>query len=1258
MVYLSLGYASKSQTIDITQPQVGGIAPPSGSVVAGITSGSPWLTNSQIPNKPSLVSIQRIIGTNLTEATYTSADPEHYTFLNNLSVIANEMRFFHLMDKDYLSGQTPTSLPDACASNLGAFTGGINCDGGGYTSMLNAFQNYKSIAAVTLNKDLYVNHSILKSFPDTWYTIEQWGGSFNNSTPGIATVTNIQQNARNYAKAFARSYCPDASHCIVKVLEVGNEPWGEPSWAGYREIFKGFCLGLQDIYGTNISGWPMKISIGAMQFFQNETVPINKTQRANLTAENKNKFSSDYAGYMIPAGYEQYISALNTHVYSVNNISYTIPSSTTTYYKEDDFSYIAKEPEASLSSFQKIKNMALWKNSGIFPNLNELNVTEFGWNSEDVTASKYFPPSTSNNQCQCNSPLKSIPLVGNVRTINNSTISDVSTNVTGTDWVYFVKDRTNSLESRGVGQKAQATYLIRSFLLLSRWGINKGFVYQSGDALTDAAYHHTGIISQKITPPNTNIFESTNLNNAFFDQKKKSYFALSKLRNYLGTGSAIAPVSTQKEKHFLYAIKEDSQAYIYVFGTKQPSGNSYIPTEIVAWSPANINDGEQFNIPLYNGVDEYSNTGKFCTRKVSSNNEFIDFTSNHTTNQLTATLSANLNIDASHNLAALQLDNSKNAILLDWNFASSGYTGSWQDATPNKLISEFVSGISGSNINFSKLTAIPVIIPISVPSGCVVNADGTTTGCGNAICTTPASPTVTASQSVSCNAIINLVATCATGTVQWTNYAVGQGTITPPTTANGAIPYSATCSNGTCVSPTSTSTVTVSGCGTTTCPITFNSFIQSTTTAIASCPSNGISYVLKFTANSNQSNLTVSITNLPANGASSQVSSPSGALNYATQTSFNWVIPTVTAGTVYTATMNYCFATPTPVTATYGSCSILSGSGTGCTTPTTPVLTVTPTTITSGQSSTLSATCNVGTASYYNASTSALLPSNIVSPTANTSYYAKCTNGTCVSANSNTVTVNVSSTCTPNAFSTNFLTATSGSKTFYISKNQAPFQSSGTAFDFANNNTVTGCKSIHSTARLVTITSAAENTAIKNVIASSTTSSGSFFIGYNSNASGVWSWLGGSSTYFPSGFSTTATANQATQLVTFTPGWAANGKNATSYFVCEIPCQNGSSSRVSANESVNNDEPETNLFVIYPNPTNDKLTVEYSLLQNQEISFGIIDMTGRTIQSILIDGKAGTHKFTMDVNRILEGSYIIRGISDDKTQARKFIIVR
>ncbi len=487
----------------------------------------------------------------------------------------------------------------------------------------------------------------------------------------------------------------------------------------------------------------MKISVGAMQYFQDVTFEINRTQRGKTNANGqlvdsngnptrssgsygvpingKNIYGSDYAAYMIPQGFEKYLYALNTHQYSAYNIPYT--SAGKTYYKEENFSYIIAHPEDPLSSFQKIKNMALWKNSALFPNIKEANVTEFGWNSESKATTKYFPPSAANQNCNCNSPLKNI-----TGAVWSSVESDISQDNTGADWLYYIGTNNGKLQPKSIGEKAQAAYLIRAYLLLARWGITKGFVYESLDEITNAGYHHTGILG-KTVPDNANKFESTNFNKAIISGPKKAFYALSKLHDFLGKGPVNARTST-KEKHFLYALQEDATAHVYVMGESLGDG-TYKPTEVVAWSPVNINDAEQLNV-IGNGTDDFGQPGQIGTRIKNANNEFVDFTNNHLANQLANPLAISLT-----SLNSMTIDAAQSAYYLDWN--TTDYAGSWKDASPLKVSSTIATIDNTNKFNFSVLTGIPVVIPITMSPGCAINAQGIAVNCarvGTVVCPT------------------------------------------------------------------------------------------------------------------------------------------------------------------------------------------------------------------------------------------------------------------------------------------------------------------------------------------------------------------------------------------------------------------------------------------------------------------------------------------------------------------------------------------
>lgn len=85
---------------------------------------------------------------------------------------------------------------------------------------------------------------------------------------------------------------------------------------------------------------------------------------------------------------------------------------------------------------------------------------------------------------------------------------------------------------------------------------------------------------------------------------------------------------------------------------------------------------------------------------------------------------------------------------------------------------------------------------------------------------------------------------------------------------------------------------------------------------------------------------------------------------------------------------------------------------------------------------------------------------------------------------------------------------------------------------------------------------------------------------------------------------------------------------------------------------------DNSLFTLFPNPANDKLTVNYTLQKEAEINFKIADMMGKSIKDLRIDGKAGTHSHTIDVVEIPIGIYILRAESEGEFQSKKFIIIR
>ncbi len=97
-----------------------------------------------------------------------------------------------------------------------------------------------------------------------------------------------------------------------------------------------------------------------------------------------------------------------------------------------------------------------------------------------------------------------------------------------------------------------------------------------------------------------------------------------------------------------------------------------------------------------------------------------------------------------------------------------------------------------------------------------------------------------------------------------------------------------------------------------------------------------------------------------------------------------------------------------------------------------------------------------------------------------------------------------------------------------------------------------------------------------------------------------------------------------------------------------------------ARQAVEQAVPEETIegLAIFPNPTNDKLTTNFSLAEASKVSFEIIDMQGRNLENYHYKGEAGLHRFIIDVSKLNAGSYILRGLLGNKLEIRKFVVER
>ncbi len=77
---------------------------------------------------------------------------------------------------------------------------------------------------------------------------------------------------------------------------------------------------------------------------------------------------------------------------------------------------------------------------------------------------------------------------------------------------------------------------------------------------------------------------------------------------------------------------------------------------------------------------------------------------------------------------------------------------------------------------------------------------------------------------------------------------------------------------------------------------------------------------------------------------------------------------------------------------------------------------------------------------------------------------------------------------------------------------------------------------------------------------------------------------------------------------------------------------------------------------LYPNPTSETVTVEYSLREKEDVKIGILDNTGKEVNSIINnDCIEGQHTISIDIKTLPSGLYMIQLVSGQNTVARKFV---
>lgn len=92
------------------------------------------------------------------------------------------------------------------------------------------------------------------------------------------------------------------------------------------------------------------------------------------------------------------------------------------------------------------------------------------------------------------------------------------------------------------------------------------------------------------------------------------------------------------------------------------------------------------------------------------------------------------------------------------------------------------------------------------------------------------------------------------------------------------------------------------------------------------------------------------------------------------------------------------------------------------------------------------------------------------------------------------------------------------------------------------------------------------------------------------------------------------------------------------------------------NNSITTLDKKLATFNIYPNPANDYIDINYELNNMSNISIEIIDLNGKTIQTILHEKQQGLINIQVNTQNLKSGNYLVRMNSGGKTMVRKVTI--
>lgn len=336
------------------------------ATMTGTILAQSWLqphTQINLPNAPAKATLSELISAN-------GGNSIGMTQMPNAGSIKT-MRNFHHMEIDYKYNYFPMDgilNPDTCGcANVWCNNGGCSdilapATKSGFESTKGFYcawkgNNFGFTTMYSALESLFPKHNancpnttINRGYPNKWYSLTEFGG-----------MANAAQNFENYVTSFLKTNCPKDPNkpALVNVLEIGNEPWGDPypGKLGYHQLLIGTVSACRKYYGTNNpASWRIQLSLAAFRAHNANPGPFGE--------------QFYYVDEAIPDSLKPYFSYCEIHPYAFN-----IPQ----FNQGNLNAGVTETPESDDGGYLTFKNMIDWKNQK-FQHA-KVNITEFGWNA-------------------------------------------------------------------------------------------------------------------------------------------------------------------------------------------------------------------------------------------------------------------------------------------------------------------------------------------------------------------------------------------------------------------------------------------------------------------------------------------------------------------------------------------------------------------------------------------------------------------------------------------------------------------------------------------------------------------------------------------------------------------------------------------------------------------------------------------------------------------------------------------------------------